>query len=290
MMVNTGTRDLDLTLSLDWLGKQIPVPGMKVGAGERQPLPLRLPLPPVESAFRFKNTITLIATAGGRTWKFTRRIEGVRHAGLHQKLPLVPLSRWRGNASAEDAAASGASVTVQAHPAGIFFLVEIPAETQSTTVEGKPWGRLEVQLDGRPAGENGTLGCVGNVVVEIPHESGRAQVLPVRPYAFGRFYPYVYEAGGFLSKVTVQPDGSRRIEFNMKRAFVPAHGWSLNGAGQSELGINLRLFLSDSKTGGGSDAKTFVLTSSSFPPADARSLTVLELRTAPAARWSLRVG
>ncbi len=300
-LVNTGTSDLDLSLTLEWLGKQTALPAVKVGAGEHLAMPLRFPLPPVESAFRFKGTLVVNAASGGRTWKFTRRVEGTRHAGLHQRLPLVPLVHWRDNPTPEDAAVSGAAVTIQAHPSGIFYLIDVPADTVSAALEGRPWGRLEVQMDGRPAGENGTLGCAGRVVIEIPHESGRGHILPVRPYAFGRFYPYNYEEGGdvlfrtdatrgFRSKVTVQPDGGRRIEFNMTRAFLPAHGWSLDGAGQSDLGINLRLYLQDAATGGFSEAKTLVLASSSFPSADARSLTHLELRSNPAARWSLRIG
>ncbi|HWB02399.1 MAG TPA: SGNH/GDSL hydrolase family protein [Verrucomicrobiales bacterium] len=289
-MVNTGKEDLDLSLTLEVAGKQSVLPGVKVESGERQAVPVRVPLPPADGAFRFKHIITIIAAAGSQRWKFTRRIEGVRHAGLQQKLPLVPLARWRGDVSSENAASTGASLSIQAHTTGIFFLIDVPAENSSAIIEGKPWGRLEVQMDGRPAGENGTLGCVGRVVVEIPHENGRGRVLPVRPFAFGRFYPFPYDPNGFICPVTTLPDGGRRIEFNMTRKFLPAHGWSLDGSGQNDLGINLRLFLCDPNTGGYSEAKTFVLTASSFPSADARSLTVLELRDKPAARWSLRIG
>jgi hypothetical protein len=131
---------------------------------------------------------------------------------------------------------------------------------------------------------------VSSVVVEIPHESGRGHILPVSPFAFGRFYPSLYDPDGFRAPVTVLPDGGRRIEFNMARKFLPGHGWSLDGSGQSDLGINVRLFLYDAKSGAFSEAKTFVLTASGFSPADARSLTLLELRSKPAERWSLRIG
>ena len=289
-LVNTGRDELTVALTLDWLGKQSPLPGVTVGAGQRVPLPVSLPLPPPESTFRFKDTVVLRAAAAGRTWQFTRGIEGVRHAGLGKKMPLVPLSRWRGKATAEDAAAAGAQLTVAAVAKGVFFQIEVPADASSAVAEGKPWGRLEVQLDGRKAGENGTLGCVGSIVIELPRQDGPGRILPVRPAVFGNGYAYPYDAKGFRAQVRTAPDGSRRIEFNMARIFLQHHEWSLDGAGQSDLGINVRLFLCDSSTGGFSDTTASVLTASAFPPADARSLTLLELRGNPAARWSLRIG
>ncbi len=289
-LVNTGRDELSVALTLDWLGKKSPLPEVKIGPGERVPLPVSLPLPPPESTFRFKDTVVLRASAAGRTWEFTRGIEGVRHAGLGRKMPLVPLSRWRGKATAEDAAAAGSQLTVTAAAKGVFFQIEVPADASSAVVEGKPWGRLEVQLDGRKAGENGTLGCVGSIVIELPRQDGPGRILPVRPAVFGNGYAYPYDAKGFRAQVRTAPDGSRRIEFNMARIFLQHHEWSLDGAGQSDLGINVRLFLCDSSTGGFSDAATSVLAASTFPPADARSLTLLELRGNPAARWSLRIG
>ena len=53
-----------------------------------------------------------------------------------------------------------------AYMSGVFLLIEVPADAVSAVVEGKPWGRLEVQLDGREADENGTLGCVGSLEVQ----------------------------------------------------------------------------------------------------------------------------
>ncbi len=289
-LVNTWKFQIEVSLSLDWQGKQLPLPPVTIGAGQRVPLPVRLPLPPAESAFRFKDVVVLNATAEGHTWQFSRRIEGVRHCGLGQKLPLVPLSRWRGKATAEDAAAAIAQLTVTAHVNGVFFSIELPADAVSAPMEGKPWGRLEVQMDGRKAGANGTLGSVGNVVLELPREDGKGRLLPVRSAVFGYGNASLCKPGSFIHRITTRPDGGRRIEFSMHKANFLEHEWSLDGAGQSDLGINVRLFLCDAGTGGSSDAATGVLTASSFPPADARSLTLLELRGNPAARWSLRIG
>ena len=289
-LINTGPDELNVALTLDWQGRQALLPPVQLAAGQRIPLPVRLPLPPVEGAFRWKDTVSVIAAAAGRSWQFTRRVEGVRHIGLNQKFPLVPLAHWRGKATPEGAAASGVQVTVTAHLKGIFFLIEVPPETVSDMVAGKPWGRLEVQMDGRKAGANGTLGCVGNVVLELPREDGRGRLLPVRSAVFGYGNASQCVPGSFLHRISTRPDGGRRIEFSMHKANFLEHEWSLDGAGQNDLGINLRLALCDSNAGGYSEAKTFVLSASSFPSADARSLTLLELRSSPAARWSLRIG
>jgi hypothetical protein len=209
---------------------------------------------------------------------------------LNQKLPLVPLSRWKGRASPEDAAAAGAHVTILADQTAIYFLIDVPAETRSDEVTDKPWGRLEVQIDGRRPGKNGTLGFAGTVVMEIPRDDRPGNVLlPVRTAVFGYGDANQCMPGSFRNRVTTRPDGGRRIEFNMARANLKEHEWSLDGGGQNDLGVNLRLFLCDGKAGGFSEAKTFVLSASGFPVSDARSLTLLELHRNPAVRWSLRI-
>lgn len=289
-LVNTSRDALDASLTLDWQGKQTALPGVKVAAGARQSVAVRLPLPPVEAAFRLKETASVRVAVAGKTWKFERRVEGVRHIGLGQRLPLVPLSRWRGKPGAADAGAAGAHVTVQADVTRIYFLIDVPADTISDQVNDKPWGRLEVQMDGRKAGENGTLGCVGNLAVELPRSDGEGRILPVRPGVFGNGYDFQYMPGSFRAVVKTGVDGGRRIEFRVWRVNLRHHDWSLDGAGQSALGINVRLLLCDANAGGYSAAKTFVLSASGFPAADARSLTLLELRKEPAARWSLRIG
>lgn len=288
-LVNTGRQSAEVALSLDWQGVQAPLTPVKVAAGERVSLPLRIALPPVAGAFRFKDNVVLNVTSEGHTWKFTRRVEGVRHIGLKDRFPLVPLAKWQGKPSPEDTAAAGAFLKVQADQKAIYFQIEVPAATVSDVVEGKPWGRLEVQIDGRKAGENGTMGCVGTMVVEVPYEEGACRLLPVKPAVFGNGYAYPYDLSGFRRLVKVNTDG-RVIQFNMVRVFLQHHEWSLDGSGQNDLGINVRLALCDEKAGGFTAARTYVLSASAFPSADARSLTLLELRGNPAARWSLRIG
>jgi hypothetical protein len=126
--------------------------------------------------------------------------------------------------------------------------------------------------------------------MEIPRDDRPGNVLlPVRTAVFGYGDANQCMPGSFRNRVTTRPDGGRRIEFNMARANLKEHEWSLDGGGQNDLGVNLRLFLCDGKAGGFSEAKTFVLSASGFPVSDARSLTLLELHRNPAVRWSLRI-
>jgi hypothetical protein len=75
----------------------------------------------------------------------------------------------------------------------------------------------------------------------------------------------------------------------MKRGNLVHHEWSLDGSGQSDLGINVRIFLCEAAAGGLSPGRAGALAASGFSPYDGRSLTAFELRANPAVRWSLRV-
>lgn len=290
LLVNTGDHPLDAALTLDWMGTKTPLPPVQVAPGKSQPVVIQLPLPPAESTLRFRQAITVHVTSEGHTWPFTRQIEGVRHLGLQKKVPLVPLARWR-NGAAEEPGAVVPQLTVRADQSGLYLLLEVPADIASDEVADKPWGWLEVQLDGRKAGDNGTLGSVGRIIMEIPRAEGRTRILhqPVRAAIFGVRSNAQCHPDSIVGKSLTSSDGARRIEFNMKRGNLTEHEWSLDGFGQNDLGINLRLQLTDARTGAWSEAKTWVLTASAFPWADARSLTTLELRADPAAKWSLRL-
>ncbi len=287
-LVNTDAeRELDAELELDWMGTRSPLPPQKVPPGKSVPVAIELPLPPVEKEVRLRQTITLRIKADGHAWPFSRLVEAVRHIGLNQRTPLAELAALRQGAAP---AAAAPEFIFRADANGLYMAVEIPAALTSDEVNGKPWGRLEVQFDGRKTGENGTLGSVGRVVMEIPRADGRARILqPVRAAVFGVPGSALCHPDSIVGSAATRPDGSRRLEFNMKRGNLMDHEWSLDGFGQTDLGMNLRLLLCDARNGGWSDAKTWVLAGPSFPWADARSLTTLELRTDPAPRWSLRI-
>lgn len=291
VLMNTDTqkRSLDATLTFEWMGRKTDLPAASLAPGASQPVVVQLPLPPAESTARFKQTVTVKVTADGVTHTFTRRIEGVRHLGLQTKVPLVPLSSWK-SAAAEEAAAPAPGLTVRADPSGLYLLLEIPSDITGGEARDKPWGRLEVQLDGRKPEENGTFGSIGRVLMDIPRDDGRARIhQPVHAAAFGLRTNTQCHPDSIVGTSLTQSDGARRIQFNMKRANLLEHEWSLDGLGQNILGINIRLILPDPATGAWSEAHAWVLTASAFPWADARSLTALELRPKPAARWSLRI-
>jgi hypothetical protein len=289
-LVNTDSeRELDAALELEWRGARTPLPPVKVAPGKSQPVVIHLPLPATETELRFRQAVTVHVTADGHSWPFTRRIEGVRHLGLNRKTALVQLAGWRAGNTGE-ASSPSPEVSVRADLNGIYMALQIPAALESDEVPDKPWGRLEVQFDGRGPGENGTLGSVGRVVMEFPRADGRARILqPLRAAVFGVRSNAQCHPDSIVGSSVMQADGSRRIEFNMKRGNLLEHEWSLDGFGQNVLGMNLRLLLGDARTGGWSEARTWVLAGSPFPWADARSLTALELRTDPAPKWSLRI-
>lgn len=288
-IVNTDDKNPhEAALVLDWMGVQTPLPPVNLAPGASQPVVVQLPLPSAAERVRFRQAVTVNVTCEGSTWPFVRRMEGVKHLGLKTKVPLVSLARWR--TGVEEPGAPAPQLTVSADQSGIYLLLEVPADITSDDVTDKPWGRLEVQLDGRKTDDNGTLGSVGRVVMEIPQAEGRTRIQqPVRAAVFGVRSNAVCHQDSIVGTSLTMSDGSRRIEFNMKRGNLLEHEWSLDGFGQNDLGINLRLQLTDARTGGWSDAKTWVLTASDFPRADARSLTVLELRPDPVPKWSLRM-
>ena len=285
-VVNGGSVPLEAVATVRWRGTVNEVP-VKLAPGARQPLPLRLALPDPAAAFRFKESVRVEIPVAGKVIGFERSIEGVRHGGLNQLLPLVPLAAWGARPAADPGVFGTASV--QADLEGIYFIVEVPPETVSDDVAGKPWAALEVQMDGRGEAANGTFGCIGKIAMDVPREDGPVKVKAVRPAAFGEGYAYQYHPDSFRARVETRPDGTRRIEFTMKRGNLVHHEWSLDGSGQSDLGINVRIFLCEAAAGGLSAGRAGALAASGFSPYDGRSLTAFELRANPAVRWSLRV-
>ena len=286
-VVNTGTVTIDAVAKVFWRGQETVV-AVKAEPGATVPLPLRLALPDPGESFRFREDVRVEIPVGDRLLGWVRTIEGVRHAGLNQRLPLAPLGPESAKAAGEGAAGFG-SVSVQADLEGIYFIVEVPPEIVSDEVEGKPWGALEIQIDGRGEVANGTFGCIGKIAMDIPRADGPVKVKSVPPAVFGEGYAYQYHPDSFRAKAETRPDGARRIEFTMKRGNLVHHEWSLDGAGQSDFGINVRLFLCDVRGGGPSVLRAGVLAESGFPVYDGRGLTLFELRANPAKRWSVRI-
>ena len=287
VLASSAREPFEATARVIWRGQTTELP-VKVEPGGRLPLPLRLPLPDPQEAMRFKETVRVELPSGGKVLVFTRTIEGVRHCGLNQRLPMVSLPAW--GAVPDAAAPPPAHVMVQADLEGLYFIVEVPPEVMADEVEGKPWGALEVLIDGRGKAANGSFGCIGKIAMDIPREDGApVRVKTVRPAVFGEGYAYRYHPDSFRARVETRPDGTRRIEFTMKRGNLVHHEWSLDGSGQSDLGFNVRLFLSDAAAGGPSPTRGAAMAASGLAVLDARSLTLLELRANSAERWSLRV-
>lgn len=284
-LINQGLTPVKGTARIDWMGRSQDTP-VSIDPNQRLPLPIRLSMPDDEALPRFTNEIAVVVTLGDRTLRFTRHIDGVRHIGIEKRFPLVP----------PDAAAPGQSVpepdtwvTPFADARGLYFIVETTNASSSAMPDGVPWGGIEVQLDGRKAGENGTAGFVDRLSAPLPSADGPVALRKIRPAVFGQGYQFEYHPDGFRVSATTRPDGSRRIEFNIARVNLSQHGWSLDGSGQSTLGFNLRVSRNDPITGQNNPAATRVISASGFGATDARSLTILELSRSPAPRWSLRI-
>ncbi len=282
---NSGFAPVKGTARILWMGKTEEVP-FSIEPGRSFPLPMRLALPDTASLDRFLEFVTVETVLPDRTLQFTHTVEGVRYIGLEQRMPLVQAAHWQPGTPAPE---PDAWVTPFADAGGIYFVVEFPASSSPTGTQEHGWGGMEVQLDGRKASENGTLGFVDRISTSLPWEDGPVAIRKVRPAAFGHTYFLEYHPDGFRVIATTKADGSRRLEFNIARVNLAQHEWSLDGSGQNTLGFNLRISRSDPVTGALDPATTRSISSSGFGGTDARSLAVLELSRTPSKRWSLRV-
>lgn len=287
-LTNTGVQPVKGTAHVKWMGREAELP-VSLAPSEKTILPLRLTLPDALKSVRFLEKVTVSLELDDQSVEFSHLVEGVRYAGLKQPLPMVVMNKWNAPAPDNDPDATGATLTVLADQDGIWFFVDVPPGTAPGKMDARPWGSVEVQMDGRNASENGTLGFVDRLLADIPWQDGYATVRRVRPATFGTGYNMPYEPRGFLAKVQTRPDGSRRIEFAIMRSNLRYHEWSLDGSGQNTLGFNVRLGIPDPAGQGMDASKSCAVTNTDFPWADARGLTVLELSPTPAARWSLRI-
>ena len=283
-LTNQSFVTIEGTASVQWQGRSQEIP-FKLEPGQKFPLPVRLTLPDAAASPRFQDTVIVAVTLPDRTLRFARHLEGLRHIGLEQRFPLVPPGPAAGKAIGDP----DTWVAPFADTRGVYFIVDVPNSSSAALPSGMAWGGIEVQLDGRKAGENGTAGFVDRISAPLPAADGPVAVRKVRPAVFGAGYNFDYHPDGFRVSATTRPDGSRRIECNIARVNLAAHEWSLNGSGQNTLGFNLRLTRNDPMTGQPDPAATRVITDNAFGATDARSLTVLELSRNPAPRWSVRV-
>lgn len=283
-LTNQGLTPVKGTASLQWMGRSLPMP-VQLEPKQSLPLPLRLMLPETSAAPRFSELATVTVSfprdTGPREVAFRRRVEGTRHLGLEQRIPLQNPN----NPSTDP----DTFVTPFADARGIYFIIESPASGGNSGAAGSPWGVVDVQLDGRKAGENGTAGFVDRLSATIPWSDGPVALRKVRPAVFGSSYFYDYHPDGFRVTANTRADSSRRIEFNIARVNLIQHEWSLDGSGQASLGFNLRIGRTDPVSGQPDPDGVRVIASSPFGGNDARSLTQLELSRTPAPRWSVRV-
>ena len=284
-LTNQGFETIQGAANIQWQGRSQEVP-FKLEPKQKIPLPIRLALPDPAAAPRFRDTVVVVITLPDRTLRFTRHVAGVRHLGLEQRFPLIPTDPLPDGKSASQ---PDTWVTPFADARGLYFLVDAPNSSSAALPAGMPWGGIEVQLDGRKAGENGTAGFVDRITAPLPAADGPVALHKIRPAVFGEGYNFDYHPDGFRFSATTRADGSRSIECNIARVNLAAHEWSLDGSGQNTLGFNLRLTRNDPATGQPDPAATRVVTAASFGITDARSLTILELSRTPAPRWSVRV-
>ncbi|MES2708819.1 MAG: GDSL-type esterase/lipase family protein [Verrucomicrobiota bacterium] len=286
-LTNTGAVAVKGTARVRWMNRTAELP-VSLEAGQNMTLPVRLALPETEKTARFLEKVTVSIETGAGTVVFDHKVEGVKYVTLEQRLPMIPLNQGTASAPENEPEAAGSWLTVRADPDGVWFFLEVPSTVMPARQEGRPWGAVEVQLDGRNAAENGTPGFVDRLTADIPWEDGEAPVRPVRPAVFGNGYHFNYNPGSFRSRVTTRADGGRRIEFAIMRSNLALHEWSLDGSGQNSLGFNVRLTVKDAD-GNPDTAKSSAVTLTDFAATDARSLTVLELSRTPSPRWSLRI-
>ncbi|RYD34324.1 MAG: hypothetical protein EOP86_11235 [Verrucomicrobiaceae bacterium] len=287
ILTNTGDAPVNGTAKVLWMGHESEV-RVSLEPGKNMTIPMRLVMPDSEKQVRFLETVAVSMDLGGLMARFEHRVEGIRYAGLEQKLPMIPLGKWSAPAPDNDPEAAGAWLTIQADTTGIWFYIEAPSSVMPPRQDNQPWGTVEVQMDGRKSGENGTAGFVDRLTADVPWEDGEVPIRPVRPAVFGNGYNFNYRPGSFRSSVQTRADGGRRVLVAVMRSNLALHEWDLDGYGQNTLGFNVRLNVRDS-AGGLNPAWSSAVAASDFSMFDARGLTVLELSRRPSPWWSLRI-
>ncbi|MDB6070681.1 MAG: hypothetical protein JWL81_1852, partial [Verrucomicrobiales bacterium] len=183
-LTNHGQVPAKGTASIQWMGHNQEVP-VNLEPNQSLPIPLRLALPDPATTGRFSEKVAVLVTLADRQIRFERHIEGIRHIGLIQRTPLIPATPPPAGTPLPE---PDTFVTPHADARGIYFLIDAPSSGGTSGKAGVPWGYVDIQLDGRKAGENGTLGFVDRLTATIPWEDGPVALRKVRPSAFGHTY------------------------------------------------------------------------------------------------------
>lgn len=273
--------------AVTWRDVPLPPVDITIPPGGRLPFPIRLPLPPAGAETRFRGTVTVsLPLPTGQILKFERTVDGIVQPALRQRIPLATLDEV---AAGKPAGEGAPTLSFDADVENLFITCDLPAGMTGERIEGIPSSRIEVQVDGRDAKQNGTPGYVDRIVAEYPWGDGRPRFQRMRPGLFGNGYNYDFDPRHLRSRISTKQDGSRRIELTIPRLWLPHHEWSLDGSGQRTAGVNVVLSVADPAAGGFTPARTRALNYSGFALGDARGLALLELSPKPSGNWSLRV-
>ena len=284
-LTNQSPLSVKGTATIKWMEKSQSVP-ISLDPNKSMPLPLRLAFPDPTATSRFSRMVSVSIALPDRTLRFERLVEGVQHIEAGKRFPLISIAPPAPGTPIPD---PDTLITPVVDSGGLYIRIEAPSAGGSAGKADQPWGIIDVQLDGRKAGENGSAGFVDRLNATIPWSDGPVTLRKIRPSVFGETYFLDYSQNGFKVTATTMPDGSRRIEFNIARVNLLQHEWSLEGSGQYLIGFSVRVSRVDPLTGEFNPALTRVVANSPYGATDARSLTPLDISRNPSSRWSVKL-
>lgn len=255
----------------------------------------KFPFNPRPDVVREKIPVKLTLDVDGRTYEFSREIEATRDLFLTERIALSNQDEYiasgigTGTLSAGE---SGMTLRADADENALYLTFDFENLKLQPVAQGASL-IADLSIDGRPADEVRTFGCVDRVRVTTGSEPGYGETSHIRPGFFGNGYDKTIDPRYIISTVEQRTDLSQRFTVKIPRKYLFRHGWEI-GNPDSVLGLNANLSLAaiDPQTGtiGYPASHRYLLASAvGYYFRDARSLITLRLTPNKIPMWSVRV-
>ncbi len=266
-------------------------------SGSQKDFFAEFPISEKEDVFRFKETVQLTVTVGGRSFVFFREVEATQDLYLGEKVALAhDIDYTAGARSLKTVPAGEEAVYLRADADkdDLYLTLELNG-IQLLKIPSGVSMVAEVALDGRPQKESRQFGFVDYLRISYGSEDGAGAVAKPRVAVFGNGYDRLIDPAGIRNVMKTEGDSSRKIEIRVPRIYLYRHEWKLGEPGQTlglDVGVSLAAVGEDPNRPTNFPAdRRWVLANSDLYYRDARSLITLHLKKRGDAvpTWSVRL-